>query len=238
MSVSRGSEWKRWEPHIHAPGTVLNNQFGSDNPWDEYLTNLEKCTPKIEALGITDYYLTEAYENILHYKLTDGRLPDIQLIFPNVEIRLNVAAKSGFVNAHLLVSPDSPDHLEQLKRILSRFRFSAHNDEFSCSREDLIRLGKCADSTIKEDQSALEHGATQFKVNFDELRKAFHESEWAKKNILVAVAGGEKDGTSGVRQAADKTVRQEIESFAHIIFSSNPAQREFWLGQRSVSVEE
>ena len=42
-----------------------------------------------------------------------------------------------------------------------------------------------------------------------------------------------------MRQAADTTVRQEIEKFAHIIFSSSRAQREFWLGQRpGVTVEE
>jgi hypothetical protein len=86
---------------------------------------------------------------------------------------------------------------------------------------------------------ALEHGATQFKVNFDQLRKVIQESDWAKKNILIAVAGGSGDGTSGVRQAADTTIRQEIEKFAHIIFSSSPAQREFWLGQRpSMTVEQ
>jgi energy-coupling factor transporter ATP-binding protein EcfA2 len=55
---------------------------------------------------------------------------------------------------------------------------------------------------------------------------------------LIAVAGGTEDGTSGMRQAADATVRQEIEKFAHIIFSSSPAQREFWIGQRSATVEE
>ncbi|MER8671233.1 AAA family ATPase [Mesorhizobium sp. M1156] len=76
------------------------------------------------------------------------------------------------------------------------------------------------------------------KVNFDQLRKVIHESEWAKKNILIAVAGGAGDGTSGLRQAADATMRQEIEKFAHIIFSSSPAQREFWLGQRGVAIEE
>jgi len=99
-------------------------------------------------------------------------------------------------------------------------------------------LGKRADPKITGDRQALEYGASQFKVNFDQLRKVFHESEWAKKYILIAVAGGSSDGTSGVRQAADATVRQEIEKFAHIIFSSSPAQREFWLGQRGVSIEE
>jgi len=54
--------------------------------------------------------------------------------------------------------------------------------------------------------AALRHGATQFKVNFDQLRKVIHESEWATKKHLIAVAAEAGDGTSGVRQAAGPTV--------------------------------
>lgn len=235
--ISRGSEWHRWEPHIHAPGTILNNQFGADDPWGPYLTALEGLTPKIEAIAITDYYVTDTYEEVLKHKAS-GRLPGVALLFPNIEMRLDVAAKSGFVNAHLLVSPEDPSHLSEVKRVLKRLQFHAFNDRFDCTREELIKLGKCADPTIIDDGAALRHGATQFKVNFDQLRKVIDESEWAKKNILVAVAGGTGDGTSGVRDAADATVRQEIEKFAHIIFSSSPAQREFWIGQRSMNTKE
>lgn len=235
--ISRGSQWHRWEPHIHAPGTILNNQFGAADPWDTYLTTLEGLTPKIEAIAVTDYYVTDTYEEFLKQKAA-GRLPNAKLLFPNIELRLDVAAKSGFVNIHLLVSPEDPEHLAEVKRILTRLQFHAHNDRFDCTRDELIKLGKRADPTITDDSAALRHGATQFKVNFDQLRKVIHESEWAKKNILIAVAGGAGDGTSGVRQAADTTVRQEIEKFAHIIFSSSSAQREFWLGQRpGVTVE-
>lgn len=236
--IGRGSEWPRWEPHIHAPGTILNNEFGSANPWEAYLKTLEGLTPPIEAIAVTDYYVTDTYEEFLKHKVA-GRLPGVRLVFPNIELRLDVAAKSGFVNIHLLVSPEDPEHLAELKRILKRLQFGAHNDRFDCTRDELIKLGKSAEPTIIDDGAALRHGATQFKVNFDQLRKVIHESEWAKKNILIAVAGGAGDGTSGLRQAADTTVREEIEKFAHIIFSSSPAQREFWLGQRpGVTVEE
>jgi hypothetical protein len=51
--ISRGSEWHRWEPHIHAPGTILNNQFGAADPWGPYLTALAGLTPKIEAIAVT-----------------------------------------------------------------------------------------------------------------------------------------------------------------------------------------
>jgi len=235
--ISRGSEWHRWEPHIHAPGTILNNQFGAADPWGTYLTSLESLTPKIEAIAVTDYYVTDTYEEFLKHKAA-GRLPSVMLLFPNIELRLDVAAKSGFVNIHLLVSPEDPNHLSEVRRILKRLQFHAFNDRFDCTREELIKLGKRADTTITDDGAALRHGATQFKVNFDQLRKVIHESEWAKKNILIAVAGSAGDGTSGVRQAADATVRQEIEKFAHIIFSSSPAQREFWTGQRGATIED
>lgn len=235
--ISRGSEWHRWEPHIHAPGTILNNQFGATDPWNSYLTTLEGLTPKVEAVAVTDYYVTDTYEEFLKHKAA-GRLPGVSLLFSNLELRLDVAAKTGFVNVHLLVSPEDPEHLSEVKRILKRLQFHAFNDRFDCTREELIKLGKRADPTITDDGAALRHGATQFKVNFDQLRKVIDESEWAKQNILIAVAGGAGDGTSGVRQAADATVRQEIEKFAHIIFSSSPAQREFWIGQRSVNIEE
>ena len=63
--LSRGSEWNRWDPHIHTPGTVLNDQFRGRNPWNGYLETLEAETPSIRAIGVTDYYLTNNYERIL-----------------------------------------------------------------------------------------------------------------------------------------------------------------------------
>lgn len=235
--LDRGSEWRRWEPHIHAPGTVLNNQFGAFDPWEDYLGNLENAAPKIEALAVTDYYVTDTYEQVRKYK-AEGRLAGVKLIFPNVELRLDVAAKTGFVNIHLLVSPERDDHLAELHRILQRLQFTAFGDTYNCTRAELIALGRKSDPTKIDDRAALAHGATQFKVSFTQLRNVLATSDFARANILVAVAGAAGDGTSGLRQAADATVRQEIEKFAHIIFSSSPAQREFWLGKKGISFDQ
>jgi len=237
--LNRGSEWRRWEPHIHAPGTVMNNQFSGPNAWDDYLTAIEQASPVIEAIAVTDYYITETYREILRYR-DAGRLPSATLIFPNVELRLDVAtAKGGFVNLHLFVSPEDPQHLDELQRILSRLQFNVMQDRFDCTRAELIRLGKKADPNITDDGAALAYGASQFKVNFQQLREVYAESSWAKQNILIGVAGGASDGTSGVREAADQTIRREIEGFAHVIFASSEAQREFWLGLKpSMSADE
>ncbi|MFG1419940.1 AAA family ATPase [Xanthobacter sp. V0B-10] len=216
----------------------MNNQFSGPTAWDDYLAALEKATPTIEAIAVTDYYVTDTYEEVLRHKAL-GRLPKAALIFPNVELRLDVATgKGGFVNLHLFVSPEDPKHIEELQRLLSRLQFNVMQDRFDCTRADLIRLGKKADPTITNDGAALAYGANQFKVNFQKLREVFSESGWAKKNILIAVAGGATDGTSGVREAADQTIRREIEGFAHVIFAGSVAQREFWLGDRDLSPAE
>ena len=34
----RGSEWRRWDLHIHTPESALNNQFTT---WEAYLEELE-----------------------------------------------------------------------------------------------------------------------------------------------------------------------------------------------------
>jgi hypothetical protein len=60
-----GAHWLRWEPHVHAPGTVLNDQFKGKAAWEEYLTALESLTPELRAIGITDYYSTETYERVV-----------------------------------------------------------------------------------------------------------------------------------------------------------------------------
>lgn len=232
--LNAGSLWHRWEPHIHAPGTIFNDQFGGPTAWSDYLDNLEQASPIIEAIAVTDYYCTDTYREILRQHRELGRLPAVKLILPNVELRLDVATVKGrWTNIHLLISPDDPNHLDEVDRFLGRLRFQAQKDYLACNRGDLIKLGRTSKPELTDDDAAFRHGASQFKVNFNQLREEFQRSDWARKNILVAVAGAETDGTSGIREASDATLRQEVERFAHIIFASSPAQRDFWLGRRS-----
>jgi ABC-type lipoprotein export system ATPase subunit len=232
-----GATWLRWEPHIHGPGTVLNDQFKGSEAFNKYLDDLETVTPVLRAIGITDYYSSEVYELVANAKKS-GRLPNCGLLFPNIELRLDVGTVSGsFVNIHLLVCPDEDDHLNKIYRFLSLLTFRAHGDNFHCTKADLIRLGKLTDTSIIDDRKALELGAIQFKVSRIQLQDEYQASDWAKTNIIIAVAGG-SDGSGGLDRAADKTLREEIDKFADVIFASADNQREFWLGKKALSAEQ
>jgi hypothetical protein len=236
---TEGSVWHRWDPHIHTPGTVLNDQFGGPDPWDQFLTQIERSDPPIRALGITDYCSVDLYQTVLEKK-RQGRLPGVDLIFPNVELRYSVGTARGLpINVHFLVSPEDRDHLDQIRRFLRALTFSAYGETFRCERADLIRLGRAHDRTVQDDAVALAAGTNQFKLNPDQLREEWRHSNWAQENVLVAVAVGSNDGTSGLQSDAGfATLRKEIERFAHIIFSSQPAQRDFWLGRGVVTIQQ
>ena len=113
IAKNRGSIWRRWEPHIHAPGTVLADNFPKENGWELYLDALEAISPPVRAIGVTDYCITRSYERMKKQK-ERGRLRQCELLFPNIELRLNTGTvKGNFVNIHLLVSPEGPNHVDE-----------------------------------------------------------------------------------------------------------------------------
>jgi len=236
----RGSLWHRWDPHIHTPGTALNDQYIGDSAWSTFLDAIEAADPPIRALGITDYFSIERYRQVVEYR-RQGRLPDVGLILPNVELRLSIeTSKAAAINLHLLFDPAPADHVEQINRFLLELEFHYRGYNYRCQTADLIKLGKAYCPDVTNENAALSEGANQFKVNFDQLREAWKNNEWVRGHALVAVAGGEKDGTSGLRDSSGSfnAQRKEIEGFAHIVFSANPKQVDFWLGKGAATVAE
>lgn len=225
-----GALWHRWDPHVHAPGTVLNNQLGTGaEAWGRYLDALEALDPPVRGLGITDYYSVETYRQCVEHQRA-GRLADC-VLFPNVELRLNVGTVKGHsVNAHLLVSPEDPNHVEKLQAFLGHLKFKAFGDTFSCTPASLMDLGRQHDANATTPQAALRVGSEQFKVSLSELGDLYRHNDWARANVFIAISGTTTDGTSGL-ESGDAVLRQEIERFAHVIFASSPGQRVYWLGQ-------
>ncbi len=52
----RGSEWRRWDLHLHTPSSALNNGFGDD--FDSYARQLleRAVAEEIAVVGVTDYF--------------------------------------------------------------------------------------------------------------------------------------------------------------------------------------
>ena len=106
--LAPGSTWRRWDPHVHLPGTLFNDQFG-DMSITAALDDLAAREPRIEAVGITDYFTTATYrEAVAAHQAGAGE--GIEFLFPNVELRLDVQTGGGSgVNVHLMCAPEDVD---------------------------------------------------------------------------------------------------------------------------------
>lgn len=112
----RGSEWRKWDLHIHTPFSILNNGFGND--WDIYVQKVFKKAIEndIWAIGITDYFSIDGYKKIKTEYLDDPtKLSELFskeeiekinkiLILPNIEFRLEKLVNDNRVNFHVIFS--------------------------------------------------------------------------------------------------------------------------------------
>lgn len=223
-----GSRWQRWDPHIHAPGTLRNDQFRGN--WDEYLRRIEQADPAPVALGVTDYFCLRGYKAV-RARMEQGALGGVALVFPNVELRLTIETKERKgINLHLLVSPDDGEHIARIEEALARLSFLFRGQLFPCSEEGLRRLGRShrGDPGLA-DEAALSEGANQFKVELSAVRELFTDA-WVEANVLVAVAAGD-DGLSGIApDAGFHAQREELGRFAHVVFSGSTGDRKYWIG--------
>jgi ABC-type lipoprotein export system ATPase subunit len=215
---------------MHAPGTLLSDQFQGN--WETYLQKLEMSSPPIRALGVTDYFCIQTYRRVREFK-AKGRLPNVALLFPNIEMRLDIKTeKKRPVNLHLLFSPDAPNHEAEIERIVGQLKLEYLDRSYLCTLPELTALGQKFLGQESADLAALRSGANQFKVTLSDLRELFRKERWLRQNCLIAVAGSSNDGTAGLQNDDSYAVmRREIERFAHIIFASTPSQIEFWLGR-------
>ena len=228
----KGSEWRKWDLHLHTPSSALNNRFGGTDikdKWERYIATLESLSD-IAVLGVTDYFSIDGFNRLTKERLS-GRLTNIDLIIPNVELRVLPATQDGHaVNLHVLFNPAIADKLESL--FFQSLVFAYKGNEYRCDRPNIISLGRAfKEDDSREEQAAYCDGVEQFKVDFNVVGKILKRNDIFRGNYLVAVSNRSKDGNSGFRHSSLVATREEMYRLADAIFSSNPNDIDYFLGK-------
>ncbi len=86
----RGSEWRKWDLHIHTPASSIVQEYGADNDktWEWFIHDLESLPDEFKVIGINDYFFIDGYKKVLEYK-KEGRSGNIDLILPVIEFRID-----------------------------------------------------------------------------------------------------------------------------------------------------
>jgi len=253
----KGSEWRKWDLHVHTKGTLKNDQFKSET-FDKFCVILfQKALEKeIAAIGITDYFNIKKYKEVKDFvsnldsciDFTPEEKEKIKniFIFPNVELRMMPVTDRGrLVNIHCLFNPDYECFLEN--DFFGNLDYSAGTREkLKMNDQGMIDLGKFLDPSLDNDM-AYKKGIDAFVVTHSALQKLLDENERFRENVIVAVSNSNKDGASAFQKHYDlfedlgagslDAVRKSIYRISDCIFSSNDEDIKYFSGSKKDSKE-
>jgi len=250
----RGSEWRRWDLHIHTPFTRKNDGFtGSTHPskseeentsekWDGFFTSILNYVgdmndplKAIYAIGITDYFSIENYKRVIENTELINRIP---LILPNVELRLLPAAKETPINIHCIFDSSLPVNTIE-NRFLSKLNYKYNNTPYSATNNSLIQLGKAIEPTIIDDFEAEKKALEQYVVNLSDLQELFNNDKELRGKTIIVISNKSTDGASGIGNPSTSgdisdltALREELYKFSDAIFSGNPSDALYFIGKK------
>ncbi len=257
-TFQRGSEWGKWDLHIHMPSSVLNNNFGSE--WDIYVQNMFKSAieNKVVAIGITDYFSIDGYKKLKRdYLQNQSKLESLFdeteielikniLVVPNIEFRISklVIDKENSlnwnrkVNYHIIFS-DKIQIEDIEENFLHRLEFEntalvgESSQTNSLTRRNLELLGMQLKKEHQPFQSYNDHFVGIMNAAIDD--KKIIDTLSANVNLfrgkyLLGIPADE-DLSRIEWNSQGHLFRKLLIKKSHFIFSSNPGTIKFGLGE-------
>lgn len=237
MSYFRGSEWRKWDLHVHSPESLVNTQYGvgGNDPWEQFLNDLENLPPEFSVIGINDYIFIDGYRRVLNEKKR-GRLSNIDLILPVLEFRISQFSGAqdelSRINYHVIftdIAELDPDQIESqfLNALSSKYKLEAGlNQSFwsgLITRASLSDLGKkVIESSPPEHQSSFpSHLTTGFNnlcLEKSEIEAILANSSYFKEKYFTAVGKAEWAKIKWTIQAA--ATKKNLLNSVDLVFSS------------------
>lgn len=230
---ARGTAWRIWDLHVHTPASIVQGYGGNtDEAWSRFIDELEKLPEDISVVGINDYWFLDGYKRVLQAQ-SNGRLQNLEAIFPVVEMRLDqfggTEGKLSRVNLHVIFDPElAPDVIQAqfLNALQPKIKLSPEHESLGwqgvITEESLTDLGH----RIKESVPEVKLG----KYDSD-LREGFNNLNVSLGDVQGVLAGPYFKGKAllGVGKTewadikwADQSIaaKKNVINSAHLIFTA------------------
>ena len=216
-TYSRGSEWRKWDLHIHTPLSIVQN-YGGEAAWEKFLTALERLPPEVKVIGITDYYFIDGYEKVMETKLA-GRLKNIDKVFPILEFRIDTFGSGNEnhlqkINLHILFNVDESHLAKEVKKIRAEF----------ISQVPLSKLDKHKTKMLSKENLASEAngdlsvGFSNFVPSTDRVFELINSTTWKDKVFLFL---GYKEWSNLDKNQQLKPLKEDLYKKVTAFFASN-----------------
>jgi hypothetical protein len=251
--INRGSEWRKWDLHVHTPATLCSDYGGNnEETWQKYFSELERLAieKNIKVIGINDYLFIDGYKKVLEYK-NNGGLSSVELILPVIEFRLKefVGSKElGRLNYHIIFADDSLLKVDQIEtHFLSSLRGKGNLDAncpdgFSwggvITRETLINLGNhiIENTPIDKRQNMSPTGFNNLNFELSKIQEILGEGSepntYLKNRYFKAIGKAEWEDFRWDNSPLEK---KSVINSTHFIFSASPTVEQAIKGKTSLT---
>ena len=259
MHIERGSEWNRWDFHVHTPYSVLNNGFGfnpapcyeqDEKEFDEYVKQLfmRAIESEVVAIGITDYFSIDGYRRLRNEYLNkptkmEMLFPDKEsrekiyriFVFPNIEFRIGtfIGKKANAVNYHVLFSDKiSCSDIESLFIAQLHIKHSMGQD-YPLNRRNIELIGQEYKKFNKADGSDYRVGLDHITVDEKEILKLLSGSVF-KERHMISIPVDENLSTEVPWRGRDALSRRLLYQQSHCLMTSNEKTIAWALGRDGI----
>lgn len=245
-----GSTWRKWDLHVHTPSSVVHNYPGAEaQAWEAFLLDLEALPADFKVIGINDYIFIDGYERVRKAKLEQGRLKNIDLVLPVIELRLDKFAgvvkkdkddtysQSGWnrINLHVVFDALDPEVIRQqfLGSLAPSYQLIPDSINWNgkwkgvITRDSLAELGQMIIDSAPIEKKAdyappLQEGFNNLCVSLEKVVEALDRHYLAGK-YLIAVGKTEWDNLKWDDQSIAE--KRNIINQADLVFTAaaNPA---------------
>lgn len=245
-----GSEWNKWDLHIHTPASIVQH-YGKDDDetWEKFITDLENLPTEFKAIGINDYLFLDGYKKVLEYKKS-GRLKKIDLILPVVEFRIEKFAGVDFgnlkrINLHIIFSNKlSIEQIQSqfLNGLEQSYILEKDGAEWkrAITKESIAELGKKIKENVPKNEldkygSDEKEGFNNLNVKEDKIFELLNRDIF-KEKYLIAIGKTEWDSLKW----SDNSIatKKSIINKAQIIFTASESLENWKNAKRKLKEQE
>lgn len=255
---NKGSEWRKWDLHVHTPESGLANSFGAD--WDQYVVSLFRTAVQHEVavIGITDYFSIDGYKTLKNnYLNNDPKLNELFdndsdfirkvkeiCILPNIEFRLHNLVDNNRINYHVIFS-DNVSIRDIEENFLHEIDFLYEQEPYSTGERRKLKKDNISilGQKIKSEQSSFkgsdfEVGCTVAVVDDQQIKKILGNKKSIFKNNYLICIPVDEDLSSIRWNGQGHAVRKGYYQQCNAFFATNTKTIDFGLGKFHATKEE
>ena len=184
--INRGSEWLKWDLHVHSPYSIISGNASYNNVTDDdFIKKL--CEEKISVIGLTNYFKFTEEDYKLAEKLRNHGIST----FMNLEIRLTNINDSQMLSDYHVIFSDKLDKKE-IDNFLSNLDVT--------TGESKKKINSLTDEEIKKNAA----------ISFEELFSTLQNESLNLKGKYLTAFLSRGHGNSLCGKGKEYTVYDEI----------------------------